>query len=180
MINCEHVILGYIFLFSGSNSEKDESVEDSEALQSSFTNKTSERENDISVERYAKFYDTLNLYEILGVQRNASPTEIRQAYLKMSKKNYPKLQGENSYNFQFISRAYRILFNQDKRKVYDMYNDINESDNYESNNADIDYLDRFTSIQNSLMLKGLGLAYTICFFKDCNLNFDLFMCNITF
>ena len=101
LINCEQVILGYIFLFSGSNSEQDESVEDSEALQPSFTNKTSELENDItiSVERHAQFYDSHDLHEILDVQRNASPNEIRQAYLKMSKKNYPKIQGENSYDF---------------------------------------------------------------------------------
>ena len=42
-----------------------------------------------------------------------------------------------------------VLYNQDKRKIYDIYNNINQADNYESNNADIDYLDRFTSLENS-------------------------------
>ena len=38
-----------------------------------------------------RFNDSQDLYEILDVQRNASPNEIRQACSKMSKKHYPKI-----------------------------------------------------------------------------------------
>ena len=76
---------GYIFLFSGSHSEQDDSVEDSDSLGPSFTTQTSELEN------YTNFNDSQDLYQILGVQRNASSKEIRQAYLELPKKNYPKI-----------------------------------------------------------------------------------------
>ena len=94
----------------------------------------------------------------------------------MSKKNYPKIQERKSFNFKFISRSYRIHYNEDKRKIYDMYFNINLADNYESNNEDINYLDRFTPLENSLIMEGLGLGYTICFYNDCTLSFENFMC----
>ena len=161
---------GYIFLFSGSHSEQDDSVEDSEALEPSFTTQTSELEN------YTNFNDSQDLYEILGVQRNASSKEIRQAYLELSKQNYPKIQDGKSFNFKFISLSYRILYNEDKRKIYDTTNNVNHADNYESNNENIDYLDRFTPLENSLIMEGLGLGYTFCFYNDCTRSFENFMC----
>ena len=57
-----------------------------------------------------------------------------------------------------------------------MTNNINQADNYESNNHNIDYLDRFTPLENSLIMEGLGLGYTYCFYNNCSLSFDHFMC----
>ena len=161
---------GYIFLFSGSHSEQDDNIDDSEALEQSFTAQTSELEN------YTIFNDSIDLYEVLGVQRNSSSREIRQAYLDLSKQNYPKIQNAKSFNFKFITRSYRILYNEDKRKIYDMTNNINLADNYEGNNENIDYMDQFTPMENSLIMQGYGLGYTFCFYNNCTLSFENFMC----
>ena len=89
----------------------------------------------------------MTLYEILGVNRFATSQEIRNAYLALSKINYPKLQDGNSFKFKLISRSYRILSNKDKRKIYDMTNNVNDADNYETSNQDINYLDKFTPMR---------------------------------
>ena len=95
---------GYIFLFSGSHSEQDDSVEHSEVLEPLIASQTSELES-------TNFNNNLTLYEILGVNRFATSQEIRNAYLALSKINYPKLKDGNSFKFKLISRSYRILFN---------------------------------------------------------------------
>ena len=136
LIYCGQVILGIFFLFSGSHSEQDDNIDDSEALEQSFTAQNSELEN------HTIFNDSIDLYEVLGVQRNSSSREIRQSYLDLSRQNYPKIQNAKSFNFKFITRSYRILFNEDKRKIYDMTNNINLADNYEGNNENIDYMDQ--------------------------------------
>ena len=71
----------------------------------------------------------MTLYEILGVNRFATSQEIRNAYLALSKINYPKLQDGNSFKFKLISRPYRMLSNKDKRKIYDMTNNVNMQKN---------------------------------------------------
>ena len=84
----EQVIPGYIFLFSGSNSEqenrdeKDENVEDSEASQRSYTTKSSQVENNMNILPVSQTQanDNQDLYEILDIPRIASQDEIRQAY----------------------------------------------------------------------------------------------------
>ena len=118
----------------------------------------------------------MTLYEILGVNRFATSQEIRNAYLALTKINYPKLQDGNSFKFKLISRSYRILYNKDKRKIYDMTNNVNDADNYETSSQDMNYLDKFTPIENSLIMNGLGLGYTICFYNNCTIGFENCMC----
>jgi curved DNA-binding protein CbpA len=62
----------------------------------------------------------IDLYEILEVELDAKLDEIKQAYIKMAKKNHPD-QGGSSDKFQEITRAYEILFNKETRKEYDLY-----------------------------------------------------------
>ena len=57
-----------------------------------------------------------------------------------------------------------------------MTNNVNDADNYETSNQDINYLDRFTPIENSLIMNGLGLGYTICFYNNCTISFENCMC----
>ena len=57
-----------------------------------------------------------------------------------------------------------------------MTNNVNDADNYENINQDFDYLDRFTPIENSLIMNGLGLGYSICFYNNCTINFVNCMC----
>lgn len=62
----------------------------------------------------------IDLYGILEVEMDAKADEIKQAYIKMAKKNHPD-QGGSSEKFQEITRAYEILYSKDTRKEYDLY-----------------------------------------------------------
>jgi curved DNA-binding protein len=64
-------------------------------------------------------------YQILGVNRTATPEEIKKTYRKLAQKYHPdKAKGnkkEAEAQFKKISEAYAVLSNPDKRKEYDEY-----------------------------------------------------------
>lgn len=63
-------------------------------------------------------------YEILGLQRGASPEEIKKAYRKMAVKYHPdKNPGDKTAeeNFKEIGEAYEVLNDPQKRAAYDQY-----------------------------------------------------------
>ncbi len=63
-------------------------------------------------------------YEILGVGRNASEKEIKQAYRSLARKHHPDINpGDKSAEAKFkeINAAYEVLSNPEKRKKYDQF-----------------------------------------------------------
>ncbi|MGA8849894.1 MAG: DnaJ C-terminal domain-containing protein [Dehalococcoidia bacterium] len=65
-------------------------------------------------------------YQILGVSRNASEKEIKQAYRRLARKHHPDLNpGDKSAEAKFkeINAAYEVLSNPEKRKKYDQFGD---------------------------------------------------------
>ncbi|RQD76937.1 MAG: J domain-containing protein [Candidatus Syntrophonatronum acetioxidans] len=65
-------------------------------------------------------------YKILGVDRNASQKEIRNAYRKLAREHHPDLQPEDKKKeaekeFKKINEAYEVLSDPEKRKLYDQY-----------------------------------------------------------
>jgi DnaJ-class molecular chaperone len=63
-------------------------------------------------------------YQILGVNRNASEKEIKQAYRRLARKHHPDLNpGDKSAEARFkeINAAYEVLSNPEKRKKYDKF-----------------------------------------------------------
>lgn len=63
-------------------------------------------------------------YEILGVDRNATPEEIKKAYRKLVKQYHPDLNKNNpeaAKKMAEINEAYEVLSDPEKRKRYDMY-----------------------------------------------------------
>lgn len=57
-------------------------------------------------------------YSTLGVQRNATPDEIKTAYRKLASKHHPDKGGDTA-TFQAIQAAYEILSDPEKRHSYD-------------------------------------------------------------
>lgn len=61
-------------------------------------------------------------YEILGVNRSSSASEIKKAYYALAKKHHPdvnKADPEAEKKFQDIQRAYEVLKDDEKRQLYD-------------------------------------------------------------
>lgn len=60
------------------------------------------------------------LYDLLEVPANASPSEIKKAYRKKALVHHPD-KGGDSQKFQKINMAYEILSDTEKRDMYDKY-----------------------------------------------------------
>ena len=68
-----------------------------------------------------------DLYELLGVARDADADAMRKAYRKLAKKNHPDANpGDKKAEERFkeIARAYDALSDPDKRKAYDEFGDL--------------------------------------------------------
>lgn len=66
----------------------------------------------------------MDYYKILGVQKNASASEIKKAYRKSALKYHPdKTKGDKKLEDKFkeISEAYAVLSDPDKKNQYDTY-----------------------------------------------------------
>lgn len=65
-----------------------------------------------------------DLYDILGVNKNASDEEIKSAYRKLAKKYHPDLNKDNpsaQEKFKEINQAYEVLGDKEKRANYDQF-----------------------------------------------------------
>ena len=63
-------------------------------------------------------------YDLLGVKRDASEKEIRQAYRKLARKYHPDINPNDKTSeerFKQVSEAYEVLSDKDKRGKYDRY-----------------------------------------------------------
>jgi molecular chaperone DnaJ len=69
----------------------------------------------------------MDLYNILEVDRNASPDEIKKAYRRLSKKYHPDVNKdpEAESKFKDISNAYETLSDSNKKSNYDNYGSAN-------------------------------------------------------
>lgn len=81
--------------------------------------------------------ETIDLYAILGLAKEASPAEIKKAYRKASKLKHPD-GGGSPEEFKRINGAYEVLSDPVKRKLYD--------DTGETNNEAIEEMTRQLAI----------------------------------
>jgi len=65
-----------------------------------------------------KEVDNKKLYEVLGVDKDATMDQIKKAYRKLAIKQHPD-KGGDPEKFKDIQVAYDILFDKEKRDVYD-------------------------------------------------------------
>ena len=60
----------------------------------------------------------MNYYETLGINKNATPDEIKRAYRKLASQHHPDKGGDTA-KFQQVEEAYRTLSDPQKRQEYD-------------------------------------------------------------
>ena len=71
-------------------------------------------------------------YNILGVDKNASESEIKKSYRKLSKEYHPDLNPNNKEaeeKFKDIAEAYSVLSDPEKRSNYDRFGNPNGGGN---------------------------------------------------
>lgn len=69
--------------------------------------------------------DKRDYYEVLGVDKNASPDEIKKAYRKLAKKYHPDLNPDDKEGaeakFKEATEAYEVLGDAEKKQRYDQF-----------------------------------------------------------
>ena len=73
-------------------------------------------------------------YEVLGIQKNASQSEIKSQYRKLALKFHPdrNKSPDATEHFKEISEAYAVLSDDEKRKIYDQYGHAGVDGRYSS------------------------------------------------
>jgi molecular chaperone DnaJ len=67
-----------------------------------------------------------NYYDILGVKKDASDKDIKQAYRRLARKYHPDVNPGNKSaeaRFKEVNAAYEVLSDREKRQKYDKYGD---------------------------------------------------------
>ena len=77
----------------------------------------------------------VDYYKILGIEKNATAKDIKDAYRKLARKHHPDLNPndkEAHKKFQQINEANEVLSDPEKRKKYDQYGkDWQHADQFE-------------------------------------------------
>ncbi|HDL10002.1 MAG TPA: molecular chaperone DnaJ [Candidatus Omnitrophica bacterium] len=109
-------------------------------------------------------------YEILGVPRNASKEEIKQAYRRLAMQYHPdrvspEKKKEAEEKFKEISEAYAVLSDDHKRAQYDKFGHAGIDSQYT-------YEDLFRGVDFSSIFEDLGFGTSI--FEDLFSDFGFF------
>ena len=67
----------------------------------------------------------MDYYKTLGVNRNASQSDIKRAFKKQAMKHHPD-KGGDPKQFQQLNEAYEVLGNEQKKSQYDMFGTTNQ------------------------------------------------------
>jgi len=80
-------------------------------------------------------FGTRDVYEIVGVARDADAGSVRKAYLKRALKLHPDKAGGDADKFRGLTLAYEILKDAERREAFDRDGDIVEDDASEGASA---------------------------------------------
>ncbi len=65
-----------------------------------------------------------DLYDVLGVSRNATQSELKSAYRKLANKYHPDKPSGDAEKFKEVSEAYQVLSDDQKRAQYDRFGSV--------------------------------------------------------
>lgn len=72
-------------------------------------------------------------YQVLGITQDASPGDIRAAFVRLSKRHHPDLAGGHGpppWRLQDVQQAYRCLSDTAKRAEHDQALDVDKRDHF--------------------------------------------------
>lgn len=103
---------------------------------------------------------TMDYYEILGVEKNASKDEIKKAFRKMARQYHPDVNKEANAaeKFKEIGKAYETLSDDNKREIYDRYGEDGlQNAGFNPNSFDMGNID-LSDIFSSFFGGGFGFS----------------------
>jgi len=101
----------------------------------------------------------MDYYEILGVNRNCSTSEIKKAYRKLALKYHPDRNPNNKEaeeKIKLINEAYQVLIDKEKRAIYDRYGKEGLNSQFGSGFKSHQDVDDIMDIFDSIFGSGFG------------------------
>jgi len=93
-------------------------------------------------------------YDVLGIQKNASPEQIKKAYRDKAKQYHPDMNPNNKKEaeekFKEISEAYEVLMDTQKRQLYDQYGHEGVSQTFKGGGFSWDDFTHYDDMQDIL------------------------------
>src|ERR687884_2329872 len=83
--------------------------------------------------------DQINYYEVLGVPREASQEEIRNAYRRLAKDRHPDRAGGSSEEFSLLQEAHAVLSDPNRRRQHDEALDLAHAADELADVVDVDW-----------------------------------------
>ncbi len=83
--------------------------------------------------------DQINYYEVLGVPRNASQSEIKNAYRTLAKDRHPDRPGGSEAEFNRLQEAHAVLSDPNRRRMHDEALDLAHAADQLAEVVDVDW-----------------------------------------